>query len=693
MHNVIALAGNPNVGKSTVFNALTGLNQHTGNWPGKTVESARGTCTVHGTSFELVDLPGCYSLLSHSEEEEVSRDFICFQHPDAVIVVCDATCLERNLDLCLQVLETTPRVILCVNLMDEARRKRISVDLPLLSSLLRIPVVGTAAGSRKGMDGLLAAVFREISSSTLHDEPYRVVYPEPLEKALQELQPLASLVCRGRASARWVSLRLLAADESFLASSRQYWHVDWNAGTGLQEKLRGLWRELADQGYDRERIQDAIAEAFVRQAETISNQAVTFRDRDYDIWDRRLDRLFTSSLTGFPIMCLLLMLIFWITITGANIPSDWLARGFSRLQDLLLQEAFSLGIPPAVYSPLIFGVYRVLTWVISVMLPPMAIIFPLFTLLEDFGYLPRVAFNLDRCFQKCNACGKQALTMCMGFGCNAAGVTGCRIIDSPRERLIAILTNNFVPCNGRFPTIIAVSAMFLTAGRSGAASLLPALSLTIVIVLGVLMTLLVSKLLSVTLLKGVPSSFTLELPPYRIPQFGRVIIRSIFDRTIFVLARSIVVAAPAGLVIWILANVDIGGTAALAHLTGALDPFARFFGLDGVILAAFILGMPANEIVLPVMLMTYLAQGSLLAIEDLDVVRSILSAHGWTWVTAVNVILFSLMHWPCGTTCLTIRKETRSFRWMLAAILIPAIMGLGACFLFTHTVRLVRIFL
>lgn len=331
MHNVIALAGNPNVGKSTVFNALTGLNQHTGNWPGKTVESARGTCTVHGTSFELVDLPGCYSLLSHSEEEEVSRDFICFQHPDAVIVVCDATCLERNLDLCLQVLETTPRVILCVNLMDEARRKRISVDLSLLSSLLRIPVVGTAAGSREGMDGLLAAVFREISSSTLHDEPYRVVYPEPLEKALQELQPLASLVCRGRASARWVSLRLLAADESFLASSRQYWHVDWNAGTGLQEKLRELWRELADQGYDRERIQDAIAEAFVRQAETISNQAVTFRDRDYDIWDRRLDRLFTSSLTGFPIMCLLLMLIFWITITGANIPSDWLARGFSRL--------------------------------------------------------------------------------------------------------------------------------------------------------------------------------------------------------------------------------------------------------------------------------------------------------------------------------------------------------------------------
>ena len=324
------------------------------------------------------------------------------------------------------------------------------------------------------------------------------------------------------------------------------------------------------------------------------------------------------------------------------------------------------------------------------MLPPMAIFFPLFTLLEDFGYLPRIAFNLDKCFSKCKASGKQALTMCMGFGCNAVGVTGARIIDSPRERLIAILTNNFVPCNGRFPTIIAIITMFFAYETAGLqTSFISALILVLVILFGVFMTFITSKLLSGTVLKGMESSFTLELPPYRTPQFGKVIIRSIFDRTLFVLARAVIVAAPSGLIIWLFANIDINNISILNYCTEFLDPFARLIGLDGVILMAFILGIPANEIVVPIMLMTYLSQGSLTEINDLNIMKTLLIDNGWTIITAINMILFSLMHWPCATTCLTIRKETGSLKWTLLAIILPTVCGLTICFVFTQIANLI----
>lgn len=686
MEKVIALAGNPNVGKSTVFNAFTGMKQHTGNWPGKTVERAEGSSRLGETQIHWVDLPGCYSLLAHSEEEEVARNFICFDRPDAVIVVCDATCLERNLNLALQVMETTKQVVVCVNLLDEARKKKIQVDLKALSAQLGVPVTGAAARSGQGLREIPKALERLADNERERKEA--VLYPEPIENALAELTGPVARMVGDKALPRWVAVRLLEENESFIAAMEQRWGYRLLEQTEVAETLLQVRTAMEKNGYGKERIRDAIAEAFVKRSEEISCKTVRCdRDRP-DQKDRLLDRVFTGRLAGFPIMFLFLLLIFWITINGANVPSALLAKGLFWIQDRLVELAVRARVPETIWQPLILGVYRVLAWVVSVMLPPMAIFFPLFTLLEDFGYLPRVAFNLDRCFQKCRACGKQALTMCMGFGCNAVGVTGCRIIDSPRERLIAILTNSFVPCNGRFPTIVAVISMFLTQKATGLLpSFLSAFFLALAILLGIIMTFAASAFLSGTVLKGMPSSFTLELPPYRRPQLGKVIVRSVFDRTVFVLGRAVMVAAPAGLFIWLMANVAVGDVTLLARCTGFLDPFARLMGLDGVILMAFILGMPANEIVVPVMLMAYLSQGSLMEIGNLHVVKQLLVDQGWNWITAVSMILFTLMHWPCATTCLTIRKETQSLKWMFLSIALPTAMGIAVCILFTAAAR------
>ena len=682
MKRIIALAGNPNVGKSTVFNALTGMNQHTGNWPGKTVECAKGIYRQEDVTYQLVDLPGCYSLLAHSEEEEIARDFICFEHPQAVVAVCDATCLERNLNLVLQIMETTRQLVLCVNLLDEAKKKKVKVDLDLLSQELNIPVVGTAARQQKGLGDIFTGI--ALLKTGKYGKKEAVHYPLPLEHAIQKLLEPLQQTLGSQLNARWACIRLLEDYDNFTLTLKQKLEISLSEYPEIISLLTEVKKELETQGYTTEVIRDVIAESFIHRCETICKKAVTFEDVKYAKFDRKLDHLFTSKATGFPIMFLLLFLIFWLTISGANFPSSLLSSGLFWVEDRLVDFAISIQLPKAIYSPLIFGMYRVLAWVVSVMLPPMAIFFPLFTLLEDFGYLPRVAFNLDRCFKKCCACGKQALTMCMGFGCNAVGVTGCRIIDSPRERIIAILTNSLVPCNGRFPTILTILSLFIAGGATGlSASLLGAFCLALVILLGICMTLVASKVLSKTLLKGMPSSFTLELPPYRRPQIGKVIIRSVCDRTLFVLGRAILIAAPAGLLIWMTANITVGGTAVLNHCVNFLDPFARLLGLDGVILMAFLLGMPANEIVIPIMLMTYLAKGSLLEMEDLNLMRQLLVDNGWTWITAVSTVLFSLMHWPCGTTLMTIHKETQSLKWTFVSILVPTLMGMSLCFLFT----------
>lgn len=686
---VVALAGNPNVGKSTVFNGLTGMNQHTGNWPGKTVSNAQGRCEHNGRGFVMVDIPGSYSLMAHSAEEEVARDFICFGDPDAVVVVCDATCLERNLNLVLQTIEITPRTVVCVNLMDEAEKKKIRVDIDELSRQLGVPVTGACARSGKGLDALMDAVDEITQKKDALADPVRVLYAPAVEEAVKTLEPSLRECCGNALSPRWLALRLLEGEDDLIRSAQQYLDEDVLDRPDVQELLRKARKQLEEAGFDEQALRDEMVSGLVRQAERICIHAVHSDGHGYSSRDRKIDRILTSKATGFPIMIALLASIFWLTIAGANIPSQWLSTGLFWVEGRLAAFFGWIGVPQFLCDMLVHGAYRTLAWVVSVMLPPMAIFFPLFTLLEDLGYLPRVAFNLDRYFKKCSACGKQGLTMCMGLGCNAAGIVGCRIIDSPRERLIAMLTNNFMPCNGRFPTLIAILTMFFVGTGSGLGqSMESALLLTAVILLGVFMTFLVSWILSKTVLKGIPSSFTLELPPYRRPQIGKVIIRSIFDRTMFVLGRAAAVAAPAGLLIWLMANLTIGDATALTHCAAFLDPFARQLGMDGVILLAFILGLPANEIVVPIIIMAYLSTGSLVEMESLSMLRQLLTENGWTGATAVSVMLFSLMHWPCSTTCLTIHKETQSIKWTAMAFLVPTVAGTAVCFLFHQLLQL-----
>ena len=623
---VIALAGNPNVGKSTVFNRLTGLHQHTGNWPGKTVATAEGFFRHGGVNYRLVDIPGMYSYEPHSAEEEAAVEFLLSGSADAVIVVCDAGCLARGISLVMQTAELTDNILVCVNLTDEAARRGIHVDTRKLSHMLGMPVVATSAAHGRGMEELAAEAARLCGHSGARKakKPFQLKYPEPIEQCVSD-----------------------------------------------PEK----------KGLDRDKIIASTASSRIRMADAVCSGCVS-RDRDNarSELDRRLDRIFTGRVSGRLCMIMLLAFVFWLTITGANYPSEWLSAMFGHLEGFLRNLLAAIHIPRIVQGLLIDGVYRVLTWIISVMLPPMAIFFPLFTLLEDAGYLPRVAFNLDSCLHRCGACGKQALTSCMGFGCNAVGVTGCRIIDSPRERLLAIVTNSFIPCNGRFPMLTALISMFLLGSVAAPFdSMLGAALLTGLICLGLLASFGVSKLLSMTLLRGVPSSFTLELPPYRKPRVLSVLFRSVFDRTLFVLGRAAAVAAPAGAVIWIMANIPMGSGTILSAVCHALDPVGRFLGMDGVILTAFLLGMPANEIVIPLMIMAYMAQGSLTDLNDISAIRDLFVSNGWTASTAVCTMLFSLMHWPCSTTCITIYKETKSLKWTILSIVIPTAAGAIVC--------------
>ncbi len=685
---VIALAGNPNTGKSTIFNSLTGLKQHTGNWPGKTVTNAQGYYNYNNQEYTVVDLPGTYSLLSNSLEEEIARDFICFGNPDVVVVVSDATCLERNLNLALQIIELKKEVVLCVNLIDEASRKKIKIDTNKLSELLGVPIVGTNAREGLGIEELKKCV-EKTALGKVNINPIKVNYENYIEESINEIEEEIYKTLDKNINSYWLALHLLNENKSLEESIKKYNDIDNYEFDLLISKVENIRNNILKEcNITKLELKDSIVSSIITKAESISKEVVKSQTKEMHSFDRKLDNVLTSRLFGIPIMIGLLGIIFWITIKGANYPSAVLSSMFNMLEGQLTLAFNYINAPDWLHGMLVLGMFRTLGWVISVMLPPMAIFFPIFTLMEDLGYLPRVAFNLDYYFKKACAHGKQALTMCMGFGCNAAGVVACRIIDSPRERLIAIITNNFVPCNGRFPTLIALATIFIAGTHGRFSSIKATLAILLAIVLGVYITLLISRLLSKTILKGMPTSFILELPPYRKPQVGKIIVRSIFDRTLFVLGRAVMIAAPAGIVIWVMQNVAINDISILSYCANFLNPFAQMIGLDGYILMAFILGLPANEIVIPILIMSYMSKGALIELESLTELRTLFVNNGWTWLTAVCTMLFSLNHFPCGTTLFTIYKETGSKKWTWYSFIIPTITGIIVCFIVAQTVRL-----
>lgn len=687
----IAIAGNPNVGKSTVFNSLTGLHQHTGNWPGKTVSNASGIANFNDKDFLLVDIPGTYSIMSNSQEEEIARDYICFGNPDCTVVVLDATCLERNLNLVYQILEITNKVVVCVNLLDEAKKKGIEIDLDKLSFTLGVPVVGTIARKKKTLNKLMQSVY-EVCTENCSDELFKIEYPESIENAITIVEKSAKeLLCSSLfTNYRWISLKLLEGNSKIISSIENYLNINLVDNENISCSVNKAKEILEDNNINISSFKDIIVSTIMYHSEKISLDVIRCKRQNYSVRTNKIDKILTSKLTGIPIMLLFFALIFWITITGANYPSALLTKFFNYIETKLVLLFEHFNSPLWLIDISVFGLYRTLAWIVAVMLPPMAIFFPLFTILEDLGYLPRIAFNLDNFFRKACTSGKQALTMCMGFGCNAAGVVGCRIIDSPRERLVAMLTNNFVPCNGRFPFLITISSIFFASSALGIwSSIWSTLAVIAVIIIGVIVTLVVSKILSKTILKGIPSSFMLELPPYRTPQFGKILVRSIFDRTLFILGRAVSIAIPAGIIIWLFANINISGISLLTHVANFLDPFAKVMGLDGYILTAFILALPANEIVLPIILMSYTAGGSLMQIDDLSNISNILISNGWTILTAINVMLFCLMHFPCSTTLITIKKESGSLKWTALAFLIPTFLGIIACMFTTGVYNLI----
>ena len=640
----VALIGNPNVGKSTLFNELTGLHQHTGNWTGKTVDTMVGYKKYKNNVFEIYDLPGTYSLIPHSEEERVTSDFILSKNYDIALVVCDPMCLERNLNLVLQTLEVTNKVVVCINLLDEAKKNKITIDFNLLSNKLDVNVVGISAREKEGINELLESLLN------IKESNFKFEYNSKMEDSINIINKY--------------TLSKFESIKTIIENNR----------ANLIFEIDQINKYLFENNIN---FNDEINYTISMKTKDIANKVT---NKEYKKKRFNLDKILTNKITGIPIMIIMLMIIFWISIVGANYPSNLLFNLFNTIGEYIKEVCISLNIPKFIYLPLLDGVYKVLTWVVSVMLPPMAIFFPLFTLLEDFGILPRIAFNLDGYFEKNNMCGKQALTMCMGIGCNAVGVTGARIIDSKKDRLLAIITNSFIPCNGRFPTLIAIFTIFFSiTNNSIINTTINVILLTIVILFSIFVTFIMSKLLTKTFIKGEDSFFILELPPYRKPKIIKTLIRSLFDRTLKILIRAIIVAAPAGLIIWLLTNISVNNISILNYISNFLNPIGVLLGLDGVILTGFLLGFPANEIVLPIIIMGYMSSNVMVDVNNFEVIKNIFINNGWNVITAICMIIFIVFHFPCSTTLITIYKETKNIKYTILSFLLPLAIGILLC--------------
>lgn len=617
----IVLAGNPNVGKSTLFNLITKSKVHTGNWSGKTVSALEG-CGVHNNkTYIFTDLPGISSFSNPSAEEKAAFNEIIREDYDCLVIVADATNLTKSLILTLRILEVTSKCVLCLNLWDVAKSRGITIDINALSFILGIPVTVTSAEKKEGLNSLLSAC-EQICEGNISPAPFTPLYSQKAEDYL------ASFSCERK------------------DAIRKLYHQADTASNAIKSNMALTVSLLAAK----------ITNVTVKSSSKKSTLAI--------------DKIVCSPLFGIPLMLLLLGVVLYMTIVLSNYPSDFLSLLFKKGEGVLLSFFSALPLPRFISDLIVYGIYSTTATVVSVMLPPMAIFFPFFTFLENLGYLPRVAFNLDSAFKKCGSCGKQALGVCMGLGCNCVGITSSAIIPSRREKLIAVLTNAFTPCNGRFGALIAVISMFFSFGKTSIA----ALNMVFVLAFSFGATFLASLLLSKTLLRGENSSFVLELPSYRKPNLSKVIIESIFERTIAITARAIAVAAPIGGLIYILNHFNL-----LLPLASFISPLGNLMGLDGIILLSFILAIPANEIVFPIMLMLYTNSSLMVEHSSVAALHSILIQNGWSLSTAVCFILFTLMHWPCACALLTVKHETKSIKWTVAAFLLPTLFGIFFC--------------
>ncbi len=645
MNENILLCGNPNVGKSSLFNILTHSHEHTGNWTGKTVELA--SKKIKKTHYTLVDLPGIYSLSDLSDEEKITKNTLLFDDYEKIIYVCDASSIEKNLNLLLQILQINRNVILCINMIDEVEEKGIKIDYKKLESILNIKIIKCSTKNKIGINELINSLSEDTYSN------YSFYYSECLEEKISKVESLLPKYFNNR----FIAIKVLENDTSLVDYIYERYGINI-----IDEELSYYLRSI-----NSEEVSNEISIKLNSISSSISKETINVKDKEMS----KLDKVFSNKLYCILSLCLIMFGIFLITIVLANYPSDLLSKLFSWIEGILYNLCKD-SIPKFIYEPLLFGIYRIVTYIISVMFPPLVIFFFLFTYAEETGILPRIAFNLDGICKCCNCHGKQSLTMCSGFGCNACAIVGSRIIDSKRDRLLAIITNSFIPCNGRFPMIIALISMFFTNSNN---KLLVSFYLMLFVLFSIIISFLTSFILSKTLLKGYSGFFILELPDYKKVKLSRILKNSFVYKSLSILKKAILVSIPSGLIIWLMTNIKVNNVSVFSGVSTILEPFGRLLGMDGNIILSFLLGLPANEIVLPIMIMGYLNTSSISLLTESVNIKNIFINNGWTFITAINVILFSIMHFPCGTTLLTIKKEVGT-KWMIYSFLVPLLLGI-----------------